>query len=111
MELLIKERGSGKTTGLIYASEATGYPICVVFRSSIDYILEEARKLGCNIPQPVTVLELRNGCYRGSFKNVLFDEIGEILGAAVNEYLGVNVVCGTTTDYRRDRYKNVKKAL
>ena len=30
MKLIIKDRGAGKTTGLIYASEATGFPIALV---------------------------------------------------------------------------------
>jgi len=111
MKLLIKERGGGKTTGLIYASEATGYPICATVQSRVNDIIKMAEEIGCNIPQPITVTELRNGDFRGSgIKNILFDDVGEILGAAVNDYLGVNVIGATMSDYEKERQNYKLKA-
>ena len=52
MNLLIKDRASGKTTGLIYTSEATQYPIVTFNRTSIRYIKDMARDMGCLIPEP-----------------------------------------------------------
>lgn len=111
MELLIKDRASGKTTGLVYASEATGYPICVSTLSRIETIITTALELGCIIPQPVTVAELKSGYFKGSsIKNVLFDEVSEILGDAVNNYLGINVVGATMSDYRKETQNYKLKA-
>lgn len=111
MRLLIKERASGKTTGLIYASEATGYPICVAVQARVNHIIQMAEEMGCNIPQPVTVTELRNGLFKGSeVHNVLFDEVREILEDALSNYLGVNVVGATMSDYEKERQNYKLKA-
>lgn len=103
MRLLIKERGQGKTTGLIYTSEATGYPIVVATKVQADYTEDMAKRLKCNIPKPVTVRELREGRKRGSriYENVLIDDVNIILNEALNEYLGCTVECATMTDLLR----------
>ena len=100
MVLLIKERQSGKTTGLIYASEATGYPIATVNECMVKAIEEKAKQMGCIIPQPVTFDDLRRGFPNRDilYENVLADEIGFIIGRALNEYLGCNVKCATMSD-------------
>lgn len=101
MKLLIKERGSGKTTGLIYASEITGYPICVTVKSRVEFILQSAKEIGCNIPQPITVAELRQRGVRPP-ENILYDEVGEIIGVALDNYLGTHVICGVMSDYDKE---------
>ena len=53
MRMLIKKRGSGKTTELIYASEATGFRIITPTSSMAKYIKTQAEKLGCVIPEPM----------------------------------------------------------
>ena len=94
MKLLIKDKGSGKTTGLIYTSEATDYPIITHDNISKHYIMDMAKQMGCTIPEPLTVDELKRvPFYRG--KNVLFDNIESILERAINSYLDANVVCAT----------------
>ena len=101
MNLLIKKRGKNKTTGLIYTSEATRYPIVCSSKIQTRYIKEMAEKLECDIPEPLTVEELR---YRAlpPKSNVLFDNLETIIEKAVNVYLDANVVCATMTDYRCD---------
>ena len=97
MKLLIKARQSGKTTQLIYTSEATGYPI-VVPNYGMKKITEEmAAKMGCNIPEPITVGALRDKSHNGILDpdNVLLDNAEFILKDALKEYLGKNVVCAT----------------
>lgn len=98
MKLLIKDKGSGKTTGLIYTSEATNYPIVTNDNISKHYIIDMAKQMGCEIPEPLTVENLRCAdIYRGH--NILFDNIESILERAINSYLNANVVCATMTNY------------
>lgn len=101
MRLLIKDRQKGKTTGLIYTSEATGYPIVVHNRSHIEFIKEKAHELGCSIPDPVTVNELREHRCKGLhlYEHVLVDEVSFIIEDALNSYLGCKVECATMSDY------------
>ena len=99
MRLLIKERQSGKTTGLIYASEATGYPIATANEGMVCNIKQMAEKMGCNIPEPITFCQLRN--YKSAmnlYENILIDEVESILGAALNNYLHCKVISATLSD-------------
>lgn len=99
MNLLIKGRGSNKTTGLIYTSEATGYPIVCSSKIQTHYIKEMAEKLGCKIPEPLSVEELKHHKIPPK-SDILFDNLETIIEKAVNVYLDANVVCATMTDYR-----------
>ena len=112
MNLLIKDRGKGKTTRMIYTSESTGFPIVVPTSKMKDDIMHQAEELECYIPEPVTVSELRNGKARSTrlYENVLIDEVGFILQDALNEYLGCNVVCSTISDDLKTRYKHGSKS-
>ena len=96
--LLIKKRGEGKTTGLLYTSEATGYPIVVNSEVQLKYILQQAKELNVNIPEPLTVRHLRED--RGIRKPecVLVDEGYNIINDALQNYLGTQVIALTFTD-------------
>ena len=97
MRLLIKDRGKGKTTGLIHTSEATGYPIVVSTHIEAIRIFETAKKIDCHIPMPITVRELHN--YPKNLTNVLIDEVTTILEETLKEYLNVdNIICATMSD-------------
>ena len=108
MNLIIKEKGTGKTTGLIYTSEATGYPIVTSSNVRAHYIKDEAEKIGCIIPDPLTVEDLlyRNVLLPDS--NILFDDVESILGVALNKYLNANVVCATMTDVTKSNHERKK---
>lgn len=112
MNLLIKDRGKGKTTRIIYTSESTGFPIVVPTHNMKTEVMHQAEEMECYIPEPVTVSELRNGKTRGMrlYENVLVDEVGFILQDALNEYLGCNVICGTISDDLKTRYKHGNKS-
>lgn len=97
MRLLIKDKGSSKTTGLIYASEATGYPIVTSSKIQVSYIKEQAKSMGCDIPEPLTVNDVRSSGRLPHNPNILFDNIETILEDAVNYYLEANVICATIT--------------
>lgn len=113
MNLLIKDRASGKTTGLIYTSEATQYPIVTFNRTSIRYIKDMARDMGCLIPEPLCIEDFKGDAARVRRlpDNVLLDEAGVIIGDALNAYLGTNVVAATMTDSLREHYDRTKKAV
>lgn len=112
MNLLIKDRASGKTTGLIYTSEATQYPIVTFNRMSINYIKNMAEDMGCLIPEPLCIDDFKGDLARGRRfpDNVLLDEAGMIIGDALKAYLGTNVVAATMTDSLREHYNRTKKA-
>lgn len=110
MNLLIKNRASGKTTGLIYTSEATQYPIVTFNRQSIEYIKHMADDMGCIIPEPLCILDFRgNSARRRLPDNILLDEAGAVISDALNTYLGTNVVAATMTDSLREYYDRAKK--
>lgn len=111
MNLLIKNRASGKTTGLIYTSEATQYPIVTFNRQSIEYIKHMADDMGCIIPEPLCILDFRGSSARGRRlpDNILLDEAGMVISDALNTYLGTNVVAATMTDSLREYHDRAKK--
>lgn len=111
MNLLIKDRATGKTTGLIYTSEATQYPIVTFNRQSIEYIKHMAVEMGCSIPEPLCVEDFKGRRIRGLRlpQNILLDEAGDILGVALNAYLGTNVIAATMTDCLKEKYNRMRK--
>lgn len=100
MKLLIKGRGRGKSTGLIYTSEATGIPILTSTQASKRNILESAHNLGCDIPEPFTIQEARDCKVRGNraYDKVLLDDMEFVLQTALREYLGCEVECATMSN-------------
>lgn len=116
MNLLIKNRAEGKTTGLIYTSEATQYPIVTFNKQSIAYIKHMADEMGCLIPEPLCVGDFRGESNRGRRlpENILVDEVGMVLEDALNSYFRSKVVAATMTDSLREIYKiseNVNRNL
>ncbi len=107
MKLVIKDRGMGKTTQLIHISEATGYPIVATCKTVIDNIKSTAKKLGCNIPEPVFISDIIIGKMR--YDNILVDEItlNGVLKKALNNYFNSNVVaCTCSPDINIEAYYN-----
>lgn len=101
MKIIVKDRAMGKTTQLVYTSEATGYPIVAANEDGIETIKSVARELACNIPDPMTVEQVKLGFANGH-DNILVDEIcmGGMLRDALNKYFGRNVVaCTCSPDY------------
>lgn len=111
MNLLIKDRAKGKTTGLIYTSEATQYPIVTFNRRSIDFIKEMAKDMGCLIQDPLCIGDFTGDSAKGRRlpDNILLDEACMAISDALNAYLGTNVVAATMTDSLREYYDRVKK--
>ena len=103
LNLLIKGRAKGKTVGLIYASEVTGYPIIAPNEESVRCIEEKAKELGVRIPDPISIRNWRwtPGAYKPEC--VLIDEVYSLIGKALDFYLGTHVVAATMTDYREEQ--------
>lgn len=107
MKLIIKDRAMGKTTQLIYTSELTSYPIVVPYEAMIVPTKEIAKKLGCNIPEPVTASDMARGRKRGdyTYDHVLVDEVAlnGILKKALSMYLNSSVeLCTCSPDYTHE---------
>lgn len=98
MQLVIKNRGEGKTAQLIYASEITGMPIVQLTRAMCNHTKQMAKEMGCVIPEPMTVAELRNLHRVPNQPEVIVDNIHLIINDALNFYLNANVIGGTMTD-------------
>lgn len=78
MKILRADRGQGKTSELVKMSNKEWkYIVCLNTRRA-DAIVKIAKKLGLDIPYPITIEELpiRQGSY---IKNVLIDDIEDIL--------------------------------
>lgn len=104
MRLLIKDRGTGKTTQLIYTSEATGLPIAVETSSRIDLIMKMANEMNCYIPKPILIKDLIEHKYR--YENVLIDEAEKTIENALNHYLNCNVIAATLSNSIKEVYKH-----
>lgn len=110
MKLIIKDRGMGKTTQLIYVSELTGYPIVVAYKTMIDNIKSTATKLGCKIPDPILVSDIVTG--KIQYDNILVDEVtlDEVLKKELNNYFNINVVaCTCSPDIDIEAYYKLPK--
>lgn len=109
MEIVDVPRGLGKTNYLIYKSERTGYPIVVGTESQKNLLFSFARDMSVNIPEPITINELKNDDnYRGRKKpeHVLIDELPNVLSLL----LGCNVEIATMTSNSRELYdRNFRK--
>lgn len=96
MNLVIKPKGTGKTIGLIYTSETTGYPIITKTRASADDLLRRANELGCTIPPPITITEVKmNKKVVKQHEAVLVDDLEVYLGEALKQYFGTEVLSAT----------------
>jgi hypothetical protein len=95
--LIIKDRATGKTTQLLYTSATTQYPIIVQNHSQVKLLLNKANDLDLIIPVPMTVEECKNKCGM-NYDHVLIDEGYNLIGEALDYYLGAHVAAATLTD-------------
>lgn len=104
--LIIKPRQSGKTTELVKESNKHWmYVICADEKRKI-YILEIANRLGVDIPNPITAREIlaSNGLHSPHIKEVLVDDLGDVLSALINKHVAVATHTGKV-DIGLDVYK------
>lgn len=95
--LVIKDRGTGKSTQLVYTSAVTQYPIITQHRTSIIHLMDLANELGVVIPTPMTVDDYK---VRGRIheNHILIDEGYDLIGEALDAYMGTHVVAVTLSD-------------
>lgn len=99
MRLLIKDRAKGKTTQMIYTSEATGYPIVVETEAQKSNLMDKAKSMDVIIPEPITINEIGRGKLRVCrTQKVIIDEGYNIIANALKEYIGCEVAAVTLTD-------------
>lgn len=95
--LVIKDRATGKTTQLLYTSATTQYPILVQNKLQTTLLLEKADDLDLIIPVPMTVDEFKQK-REMNYDCVLVDEGYNLIGEALDNYIGTHVAAVTLTD-------------
>ena len=94
MDLIRKERGTGKTAELTHLSAKHGIPIIAPTMMIAEYIKNQAKEMGLDIPEPTSINKVVN--QGGKPGKYLIDE----LEACLNQ-LGIRAVAATSNpDYR-----------
>lgn len=97
MDLILKNRGYGKTYELIKRSAETGYPIVTPY--PIQYIVNLASEVGLKIPEPVNIGTMK--CHPEYYRKV--EKIGKVLVDDIDKVLqmlleiNVEIDAGTMT--------------
>lgn len=94
MKILKMDRGNGKTFHLIKLSAILGSPIICATEQSKKYILDKAKEMTSEIPEPIVVN--RNNfeiVMKGRNTDLLIDDLDEVL----KSLFGNNVIVATTT--------------
>lgn len=98
MEIYISGRQFGKTTMLIKESARTGATIAVATYNMAMHVKALARRLGLDIPEPVTYYQIFHSYRENEKKRYLVDELQMML-----HQLNVDIC---TLDYKPVRYLN-----
>ena len=89
MKKIAYGRGQGKTTRLLYASEFNDAPIVCQTYQSKNYLMEMAKLLKLNIPEPIVVSEIASGRVKGTeniYKDLLIDDAEWVLDYLLREF-------------------------
>lgn len=78
MKIINLPRGQGKTMRLLYASEWNGYPILCGTHSQKEYLIDTAKRLGLNIPEPIVASKITTNS-KATGQDVLVDEAHWVL--------------------------------
>lgn len=87
MKIINLGRGRGKTVRLLYVSEWDDIPILCATDTQKRYLLNQAERLGLNIPEPIVAGEITTNKFRGrkeTFKDMLVDEAPLVLQTLLN---------------------------
>ena len=82
MKIINLGRGQGKTVRLLYASEWNDIPILCATGSQKQDLIDMAKRLGLNIPEPIVTWEIQSNRIIGSRaaeKDLLVDEAPMVL--------------------------------
>ena len=89
MKTIYLNRGQGKTTRLLYASEFQNIPILCSTYAHKKYLIDMANKLELKIPEPIAVDEITSSKIKGSEtadKDLLVDEANWVLQYLLNRF-------------------------
>lgn len=98
-DLILGSRCSGKTSELIKKSASEGLYILTGTRKQAECLFDQARRMGYDIPFPVTWAEFQQCGFRGSFiqkDGLLIDEAGWLLSYI---FKGIPIKAVTWTKY------------
>jgi len=87
MKIINLPRGRGKTTRLLYASEFNDTPILCANQTSKQHLLDSAKRLNLNIPEPITPSDVTmGGVFKTSIRDqdILVDEAPMVLQSLLN---------------------------
>lgn len=90
MKIINLPRGQGKTIRLLYASEFNDVPILCATHISKQYLLEMARKLRLNIPEPIVVSDFFANKIRGKRIDEILVDDAEIVLQQILYSMGLN---------------------
>lgn len=91
MKIINLPRGYGKTTRLLYASEFNNIPILCANDMQKKNLINMAKELLLQIPEPITVSEIALNRFEGNGardKDILVDEATMVLQSLL-DFLGV----------------------
>lgn len=112
MKIINLGRGQGKTTRLLYASEFNGTPILCSSLKQKDYLLNSAKKLRLNIPEPLCVCDVFSDKIRGNRdldNGILVDDTESVLQQMLHNIgLHSEIKAMSVTD---EKFEPVKKSL
>nr|DAJ41482.1 MAG TPA: Cobinamide kinase / cobinamide phosphate guanyltransferase [Caudoviricetes sp.] len=95
MKILRMDRGSGKTFHLIKLSAILDSPIICATEQSKKYILDKAKEMALEIPEPIVVNRINfDLVMRGRKENLLIDDLELVLKGL----FGSDVVVATTSE-------------
>lgn len=94
MKKYIMPRGTGKTTGLIWQSSLTGYPIVCATEQSANYIKDIANRLGIKIQEPISAFKIATQ-HGVKYDKVLVDNAEWVLQALISSLTNASVAALT----------------
>ena len=98
MKIFNLARGKGKTMHMLYASEFNNAPIICGNDTQKRYLIETAKCMNLNIPEPISVSDIICNRTRGKrFNSVVVDEIDDVLREILRFTISANMIGGTIT--------------
>ena len=81
MKIINLPRGYGKTTRMLYASEFNDAPILCVSQHHKQHLLDRAKELNLQIPEPITPSDVMGGIFKTSRgdTDILIDDAQAVL--------------------------------
>lgn len=83
VNVIIQNRGTGKTTHAIITSSKTGATIITHNMFVAKLVHKQAKYLGCNIPEPMSINKYLNMKHNRPEK-IIIDELELVLGEVLN---------------------------